>query len=197
MLEQLFNSQTKAVILTWLFTPDAPRYHLRQLARDTGLSAPGLHKELKHFHQLKLVCKLEVKGCTQYYADKDSLFFPILCDLVDKAEGFHGKIRRMMSQLNTDCIFIYGSEADGTAKANSDIDLFVIGSCTFLDVSEALLPASDISNREINPFLITPKAFKDKCESNDHFVQNVLHSPKIFLKGGKNELERLAGKRLA
>ena len=117
--------------------------------------------------------------------------------LVDKAEGFHEKIRRMMSQLNAECIFIYGSEADGTAKANSDIDIFVIGSCTFLDISEALLSASDISNREINPFLITPKTFKDKCASNDHFIQNVLRSPMIFLKGGKNELERLAGKRLA
>lgn len=101
-----------------------------------------------------------------------------------------------MSQLRAECIFIYGSEADGTAKENSDVDIFVIGSCTFLDVSEALLPASDISNREINPFLITPKAFTEKCASNDHFIQNVLRSHKIFLKGGKNELERLAGKLL-
>ncbi len=193
MLEELINSQTKAVILTRLFIPDAPKYHLRQLARDGGLSAPGLLKELNHFHQLKLVCKENAKGCTDYYANKDSTLFPVLCDLVEKTEGIYGKIRRMLMHLNTECVFIYGSEASGTARPDSDIDLFVIGSCTLVEISKALLPAANLTCREINPVLYSPESFKNKCKTNNHFVQTVLQSPVIFLKGGKHELERLVG----
>lgn len=193
MLEKFLNSQTKAVILTRLFTAGTPRFHLRQLARDGGLSAPGILKELTHFHELRLVCKEEAKGHTVYYADSHSILFPALCELVDKAEGLHGKIRRMLSNLKTDCVFIYGSEANGTARPGSDIDLFVIGECTLLEVSRALLPAADLTNREINPYLLTPDAFRNKCQMNDHFVRSVLQSPMLFLKGGKHELERLAG----
>ncbi len=193
MLEKFLNSQTKAVILTRLFTPGTPRFHLRQLARDGGLSAPGLLKELTHFHELKLVCKEDVNGCTDYYADSHSVLFPALCELVDKAEGLHGKIRRMFSSLNTVCIFIYGSEANGTARPDSDIDLFVIGECTLMDISRALLPAADLTDREINPYLLTPADFRSKCQKKDHFVQCVLQSPMLFLKGGRHELERLAG----
>ena len=193
MLEKLLNSQTKMVILTRLFTADAPKYHLRKLARDGGLSAPGLLKELSHFHELRLVCKEENNGCTDYYADRTSPLFPVLCELVDKSEGLHGKIRRMLSPLETDCVFIYGSEANGTARSDSDIDIFVIGDCSLMDISRALLPMADLTNREINSFLLAPDEFRSRYQREDHFVRAVLQSPMIFLKGGKNELERLVG----
>lgn len=193
MLEEFLNSKAKTIILTRLFISDTPKFHLRQLARDGGISAPGLLKELSHFHELKLVCKEDANGCTNYYADNHSTLFTVLCELVDKAEGLHGRIRRMLSPLKTDCIFIYGSEANGTARPDSDIDLFVIGDCTLMDLSHALLPAADLTNREINPFLLTATAFQNKCREEDHFVQSILQSPMIFLKGGKHELERLVG----
>ena len=189
MLTELFNSQARALILTRLFTPDTPKYHLRQLARDGGLSAPGILKELTHLHELKLVRKENF----QYWADQTSELFPLLCELVDKAEGLHGKIRRMLSPLPCECVFIYGSEANGTARPDSDLDLFIVGSCSLLEVSEALLPAADLTNREVNPFLLTPEDFRQKCQCGDHFVHAVLNAPKIFLRGGRHELARLGG----
>ncbi len=100
MLEQFLTSHTRKVILTRLFTPDAPKYHLRQLARDGGISAPGLLKELTHFHELRLVCKEERNGRTNYYANRQSALFLVLCELVEKAEVLHEKLRRMLSNLN-------------------------------------------------------------------------------------------------
>ena len=191
MLAQFLNSQTKAIVLTRLFVPEVPRLHLRQMARDGGVSAPGLLKELSHFHQLKLVCKEENKGRTDYFANGDSPLFSVLCELVDKTEGIYGKIRRMLSSLDTECVFIFGSEAAGNARPDSDIDLFVIGLCTAMEISMALLPAANLTGREINPVLYAPDIFKKKYRENNHFVRNVMKSPLVFLKGGKRELERL------
>ena len=193
MLTQLLNSQTKAVILTRLFALEMPRYHLRQLARDGGVSAPGLLKELSHFHALKLIQREVIKGRTVYFADSDNELFPVLCELVIKAEGLHGEIRRMLAHLDTQCVFIYGSEARGSARPDSDIDLFVIGNCSLKEVCQALLPAADITDREINPVLLSPKDFHQKCQSQEHFIRQVLQSPMIFLKGSQNELKKLAG----
>lgn len=193
MLTELLNSQTRAAVITRLFTPENQAFHVRQLARDGGLSAPGVLKELVHLHELKLIKKRENKGRTEYYADKTAPLFPILCELVDKTEGLHGKLRRMLSGLDIDCLFIYGSEANGTNRPDSDIDLFIIGKCTLLEISQALLPAADLTNREINPVLYSPDAFRRKCLAHDHFIQNVVISPKLFLKGGIHEFNRLAG----
>ena len=193
MLEEFLSSKTRMVILTRLFVPDTPKYHLRQLARDGGISAPGLLKELTHFHRLQLVCKEERNGYTDYFANNQAKLFPVLCELVEIAEGLHGKIRRQLSELKTDCIFIFGSEANGTARSDSDIDLFVVGTCSLGELSQALLPVADLTNREINPVLYSPDEFKSKLRKGNHFVKTVLQSPKIFLKGGENELERLAG----
>ncbi len=197
MLTQLLNSHTKAIILTRLFVFGSPRYHLRQLARDGGVSAPGLLKELSHFHALKLIQREDVHGRTVYFADSNNELFPVLCELVIKAEGLHGKIRTMLAHLDTQCVFIYGSEARGTARPDSDIDLFVIGKCSLKEVCQALLPAADFTNREINPVLVSPEDFQRKCQSQEHFVREVLQSPMIFLKGGKNELKDLSGQRMA
>ena len=191
MITELFNSQARALVLTRLFTPDTPKYHLKKLARDGGLTAPGVLKELTHFHELKLIRKEKKGGHIEYWADQTSELFLPLCALVDKAEGLHGKIRRMLSPLPCECVFIFGSEANGTARQDSDLDLFIIGSCSLLEVSEALLPAADLTNREINPYLLTAKDFRQKYQSGDHFVHSVLNTPKIFLKGGRNELARL------
>jgi len=191
MITELFNSQARALVLTRLFTPDTPKYHLRKLARDGGLTAPGVLKELTHFHELKLIRKEKKGGHIEYWADQTSELFLPLCALVDKAEGLHGKIRRMLSPLPCECVFIFGSEANGTARQDSDLDLFIIGSCSLLEVSEALLPAADLTNREINPYLLTAKDFRQKYQSGDHFVHSVLNTSKIFLKGGRNELARL------
>lgn len=193
MLKELFNSQTKAIILTRLFHADIPKFHLRELARDGGISAPGLMRELTHFHELKLICKEALAGQTRYYANQNSELFQALCNLVDKSEGLHEKLRRMLAPLQTKCIFIFGSEAAGTATQKSDIDLFLVGNCSMQEISTVLLPAADITNREINPYAITPKEFREKYKNSDHFLTDVLNTPKIFLKGGENELKRLVG----
>ena len=70
MITELFNSQARALVLTRLFTPDTPKYHLRKLARDGGLTAPGVLKELTHFHELKLIRKEKKGGHIEYWADQ-------------------------------------------------------------------------------------------------------------------------------
>ena len=45
---------------------------------------------------------------------------------------------------------------------------------------------------EVNPYVIAPEEFRWRVSAGDHFLGEVMVSPKIFLKGDENELAELA-----
>jgi hypothetical protein len=53
-----------------------------------------------------------------------------------------------------------------------------------MDVSEKL-------GREINPYRLTESEFIKRKKEKDHFLQEVLQSPKIFITGTEDELEAM------
>jgi len=88
--------------------------------------------------------------------------------------------------------FIYGSLAKGTGKADSDVDVMVIGKTSFGDVVAVLQTAQAAVSREVNPSVYSEQEFRAKCQAKHHFVTSVMNAPKVFLVGGEHELKRLA-----
>ncbi len=54
-----------------------------------------------------------------------------------------------------------------------------------------LSPVRDTIGVELNPYVITAIEVRNRLASGDHFLKEVLSSPKIFLKGGDDELAEL------
>lgn len=87
--------------------------------------------------------------------------------------------------------FIYGSYARNVENAESDIDLFVVGSISTRDLQAVI---SDIENkfqREINPTIYPREELQGKFTAKNHFILSVLKEPKIFLKGDEHSLREL------
>ena len=84
--------------------------------------------------------------------------------------------------------------ATGSVKSQSDVDLMVIGSCSFGRLVEALTPAQDELGREVNPSVYPVIEFREKVAAQHHFLNTVLREPKVFLIGDERELARLAEK---
>jgi predicted nucleotidyltransferase len=93
--------------------------------------------------------------------------------------------------------FIFGSVAQGKAKATSDIDLLVVGAVSFPAVVEACHRGQERLGREVNPVVMSKAAFQTKHREQDRFVSRVLKEPKIFLIGDASELGKLAEDRAA
>jgi predicted nucleotidyltransferase len=84
--------------------------------------------------------------------------------------------------------FLYGSYAKNEEKADSDIDLFLVGS---LDERRLVTEINHLENmlkREINYTLYSPDEFHKKLLRHDSFLIDVMENPKIFLIGDQNEL---------
>ena len=82
-------------------------------------------------------------------------------------------------------------------KASSDVDLFVIGSVNLRALVSKMTGFADEIGREINPFLIKPEEYRGRLKAKEHFVTQVLASPRIFVIGGEDELEAMGRERMA
>lgn len=91
--------------------------------------------------------------------------------------------------------FIYGSFARDSARAASDVDLIVIGSCSFGEVVDATHDSQEKIGREINSTVYPVKEWREKLKGRHHFVNSVSNSPKLFVIGTEDDLAGLTGRR--
>jgi predicted nucleotidyltransferase len=82
--------------------------------------------------------------------------------------------------------------AEDREQSGSDIDIIVVGDVPGIDLSGALRPLRDRFGREVNVTRYTKKEFASKAAEGHHFISAVLKRKRIFLIGGKNELDEVA-----
>jgi predicted nucleotidyltransferase len=88
--------------------------------------------------------------------------------------------------------FVFGSMATGLQRAGSDVDIFIIGRVSLLDVVKALGQAQEHLAREMNPVAMSKRKFLDARKANARFVRRILDEPKLFVIGDASVLEELA-----
>jgi predicted nucleotidyltransferase len=124
---------------------------------------------------------------------------PIFCELrglFEKTAGMVPALRRVLNEFGCqiDCAFVYGSVAKSEEGAESDVDLMVIGTVGLAGLSPVLRRLEARLGREINVTNYTPAEFRSRSAANDHFITTVLREKKLFVKGTRDDLERIAGR---
>lgn len=135
------------------------------------------------------------KGKQIYYqANSKSPVFGELKSIIIKTAGIGDILKIALTPIaqEIDCAFIYGSIARGSEKADSDVDVFVVGRVTFLDVVAALNKAQEILGREVNPTVYPAREFREKLAKKNHFIKSIMTGEKIYLIGDEHELKKLA-----
>ncbi|HUF19678.1 MAG TPA: helix-turn-helix domain-containing protein [Burkholderiales bacterium] len=191
--------RTRAALLALLLEHPDEWFHLRQIARESGASAGTAHRELQSLVELGLLLR-EADGATvRFRANSEHPVFPELQGFLAKTAGAFELIRSGIARLGDSVAsaFIYGSVARGEQKADSDIDLMVIGSTSLATVLTTLRPAVESLRRELNPTVYSAEEFSSKAREGHSFIERVLREPKIFLKGDASELEQLGKDRKA
>jgi predicted nucleotidyltransferase len=87
--------------------------------------------------------------------------------------------------------FVFGSQASGMAEADSDVDLMVVGSVGLRALAPRIRPVTATLGREVNPHVLSRETFVAKARAGDAFIANVLAGPKLWIKGGPNDLGSL------
>jgi predicted nucleotidyltransferase len=188
--------QTRSALLAMLFGHADQSFYLRQLVRAVGAGHGALQRELKHLTEMGLIVRTVQGNQVLYRANSQSPIFSEIKTLISKTVGTHDVIRLALASLGAEIqiAFVYGSVARQQERADSDVDLMVLGDAPFSEVVSALSPAQKALGREINPTVFPVSEFRSKLVAGNHFLHSIMKEKKLFVLGTENELAKLASK---
>jgi predicted nucleotidyltransferase len=148
------------------------------------LGSASLQRELNKLTEAGLVRSERVGNLRRFQANAESPVYSELVALTHKTLGVQPLLEEALMPLapKLETAFIYGSVAKGTDKANSDVDVMLVGrKLTLSEVLELLMPVESQLGRKINPTVLTPAEFKRRRAQKDSFVNRVLAQPTLSL----------------
>jgi predicted nucleotidyltransferase len=198
-LSSVLFGKTRRRLLGWLFMHPDESFYVRQLARIIGASPGAVPRDLKPLTSVGILERTSKGREVFYQVNRSSPIFEELRGIFLKTAGISAELRRALEPLSNRIrvALLHGSAVKGALRAESDIDLIVVGDVAFGDIVSALGPAQGRLGREINPIVYSVEEFREKVGSGHHFLTSVLQGPYTFVAGGENELGRLLPKRLA
>lgn len=188
--------RTRSALLALLYGHADESFYLRQLIREVGVGHGALQRELKHLTDMGLIVRRAQGNQVLFRANVHSPIFAEIKSLVTKTVGVHHAIRSALASLRpaVKIAFVYGSVARNQERAESDVDLMVLGNASFSEVVSALAPAQKVLGREINPTLFPTSEFRTKLAAGNHLLRSVMKEKKLFVVGTEDELAKLAAK---
>lgn len=197
MLATILSSRIRAEIFRLLFGPSPLDLHVREIERRSGLSLGTVRQELRKLERLDLLQSRPDGNRLYYRANPLHPLYSVIRDLVVKTAGLVEVLKGALAGLDIDLAWVFGSVARRNEGAESDVDLMVVGRAGLRELTAALQPATDKIGREVSPYVMSPAEFTHRLQQRDHFLRGVLDSERLFVIGSPDELESMAGLRLA
>jgi len=187
-------SKTKQAALGLLFAQDSAPVHLRELARQAGVSAAMMAKELDVLLRAGLVAEQRDGNRRLFRAERASPVFEELAGIARKTVGVAPVLRKVLVGVaGVEQAFVFGSVARGAAHAGSDVDLWVTGHCDYGALLGACAQAAALLGRPVNPVFYTPQELAGLVREDNPFVAEVRQQPRITLQGNADDIARTLG----
>lgn len=193
-LSEALFPKVKRQLLAKLFGSGGKRFYGRELSRMIQGSQGTVRRELQSLVKAGIVATTTEGRHKYYWADPDCMIYQELLNIVTKTFGVVDLIKQALSEVDEkiQIATIFGSVASGKDTARSDIDLLVVGDLTYRQLVLALSQQEESLGRPINPVLYSEDEFCDKYINDSHFVKSVVTAENIFIKGSRDDIERLA-----
>ena len=189
LADALFTT-TQQRLLALLFGHPSRSFFATELIELTGSGSGAVQRELMRLTSSGLVETTLIGRRKHYQANPESPVFEELRGLVVKTVAVAQPIRQALEPLvaRISLALIYGSTAQGTDTASSDIDLlFVSNHLTLEEVYSVLIPVESQLNRSIHPTLYTSREFEDRRAAGSGFLTSVLGGDCLVLIGETDE----------
>ena len=197
-IELMFGAYRRQLLATLMLRPDE-RFHVRELARMTGISAGSIHRELKVMAESGLLLRERVGNQVFYQANQACPIYQELAAIFRKTIGLAALLREALTEASgkIDLAFVFGSMASGRQTPASDVDVLVLGDVSLGEVVKVLSPLQVTLGRDVNPVAMTVERFSRDLGRQDRFATRVLQEPKVFVIGNEGEFAELVEDRVA
>ncbi len=196
-LALLFNSELRSEVLGLLFGVRSGKMYRAEIIGLTKFAKRSVEEELQKLVNLELLVTSKESHRRFYAANTVHPLYPELRNIVLKTVGLRDVLLQALESDKIQFAFVFGSLAASKERADSDLDLMIIGSSAHRDLASALRALTDRLGREINPHFFSLEELNRRLSSRDHFLSDVLAKPKLFIKGDEHEFANMVKLRLA
>ncbi len=194
---KLFANPTLVKILSLFLVNPEEEFYQADIAKKTDKALMQVQRGLKILKEIGLISSIQRGRMVYYKAVRTHPVFEDLKKLFLKTialgEGIHQALAPFQKKINL--VFIFGSVAKGDESVDSDIDLFIIGDLTLRELSKSLIPLSKRLQRELNPVVFGQSEFQKRISEKDHFLIEVINSPKLWIIGNEHEFKQMVKRR--
>jgi predicted nucleotidyltransferase len=195
MLERLFTSKSRVKILELLLLNPTGEFHLREIARQTRVSAPYVKREMANLMELGLVLRRSQGNLTLFRLNRDSVIVEELKRIFLKTESFGRFIRDSLDEVGEiRFALIYGSFARGEEGERSDIDLLVVGDVDERRMLDIVEKVEVRAGREVNYVAWTEDEFEAKVREGVALLEEIVSTPVIMIVGDFDEFRKAVKK---
>jgi len=183
-------SKVQQRVLALIFGHPERSFYTSEIVRNVHSGTGAVERELSRLSRSGLVCVEQIGNQKHYRANRVSPVFEELKGLVLKTVALSEPLRKSLEpyadKIRT--AFVFGSIAKGTATAQSDIDLMVIGEeLDLADLYSALQNAEAALRRKVSPIFLSPKDWRRKASQKGSFVGQLVTQPKLFIFGSESD----------
>lgn len=181
-LTRTLFSRTRSSVFGELFRRQEGVY-LRELERTTGIDSKQLLRELHILRDAGIITPTRVGNVVVYRFDPECPIYEELQAIVRKTVGLADVLRDMLRPFadQIELAYVFGSHARGEQRADSDIDLMVVGPATRRKLSTALREIERALRRDMNAMFYTHAEYSKALEDSNSFVSRVHNGTRINL----------------
>jgi len=185
-------TRTQRGVLALLFGLPERSYYVNEIVRSAGLGVGAVQRELEALSACGLISVERVGNQKHYRANATAPIFGELRGIVQKTFGLVDVLRELLAPVagQIEVAFIFGSVAQASDKASSDIDLMVVSDkLGYLEIGDIALLAQQRLGREVNPVVYKSADIRRRLSEDRAFLRRVMERPRLDIIGVSDELQ--------
>lgn len=202
-LELLGFRHSLAELLRFLALHPSERIHLRRLEQLFGQKSASFQRDLRALVELGAIRRVATASPSaqrrvEYEVVMSWALWPAIRTIVAELSDPGVLVREALRGVGgIEAAFIYGSEARGQARPDSDVDVFVLGDAVDTKaLHRALAEVGMLTGRQVNPGLYSRLKLAERLGQADsvsrRFLRDVLAGPKTWIGGAVDALRPIA-----
>ncbi|MFJ4293085.1 nucleotidyltransferase domain-containing protein [Cupriavidus sp. NPDC089707] len=181
-MAELFGGEQRFALLRALYMSPGKQYAPAELARLTGADSGNVTRWLRRWAEVGLVVRHQ-DGRNVLYRASESPALVGLTDIVRRSDAVLDDIRAALPE-ETEVAAIFGSVARGEEKAESDLDVLVLGEdLSSIRINALLKAVGRKHGRDIHASVFSRSEFEEMLAGGNSFAVGVMQQPMILLIG--------------
>lgn len=179
----LFRSEMQVRLLALVLLQPERGWTLQDLAEALDAPQSSVHRELGRAEAAGVISRNDTARPHRFSAATDDAAYEPIAALLRRTVGVESRLRDRLDRPDVRAAVIYGSWAAGSRRADSDIDVLVVGDADLRELRRLVRPIGKETGRTVDVMVMRDDEFRRLLADRSSFVRSVMEAPVVSLVG--------------